>query len=90
MTKTIEAPPAALAAWVQSHWGIENKLHYVRDVTFGEDASQVRTGHAPRIMATLRNTVIGLLHQAGWDNIAKALRHHAHDPERALRCLLTY
>lgn len=57
-----------------------NKLHHVRDVTFGEDGSQVRTGHAPRIMATLRNTVISLLRRAGWDNIAKALRHHARDP----------
>ncbi|MHB8274167.1 MAG: ISAs1 family transposase [Dermatophilaceae bacterium] len=83
------APPATLASWVQGHWGIENRLHYVRDVTFGEDDSHVRTGQAPRIMATLRNTVISLLRLAGWDNIAKALRHHAHDPERALTCLLT-
>ena len=43
----------------RSHWGIE-RLHYVRDVTFGEDASTVRTGHAPRNLATLRNLVIGL------------------------------
>ena len=61
----------------------------VRDVTFDEDRSQVRTGQAPRVMATLRNTVISLLRLAGWDNIAKALRHHARDPERALTCLLT-
>ena len=83
------APPATLAAWVQGHWAIEDKLHWVRDVTFGEDDSQVRTGQAPRVMATLRNTVISLLRLAGWDNIAKALRHHARDPERALTCLLT-
>ena len=83
------APPATLASWVQGHWGIENRLHYVRDVTFGEDDSHVRTGQAPRIMATVRNTVISLLRLAGWDNIAKALRHHARDPERALTCLLT-
>jgi len=85
----IAAPPAVLAAWVQGHWGIENKLHYVRDVTFDEDRSQVRTGNAPRVMATLRNTAISLLRLAGWTNIAKALRHHARDPERALTCLLT-
>lgn len=84
-----DAPPATLAAWVQGHWGIENRLHWVRDVTFGEDLSQVRTGQAPRVMATLRNTAISLLRLAGWDNIAKALRHHARDPERALTCLLT-
>ena len=81
------APPATLAAWVQGHWAIEDKLHWVRDVTFGEDDSQVRTGQAPRVMATLRNTAISLLRLAGWDNIAKALRHHARDPERALTCL---
>jgi len=85
----VSAPPATLAAWVQGHWSIENQLHYVRDVTLGEDISQVRTGQAPRVMATLRNTAISLLRLAGWDNIAKALRHHSHDPERALTCLLT-
>jgi len=42
-----EAPPATLAGWVQRHWGIENKLHWVRDVTYDEDRSQVRTGHTP-------------------------------------------
>ena len=83
------APPATLAAWVQGHWGIENKLHWVRDVTFDEDRSQVRTGQAPRVMATLRNTVISVLRLEGWTNIATALRHHARNPERALTCLLT-
>lgn len=83
------APPQTLAAWVKGHWSIENNLHWVRDVTFGEDLSQVRTGHAPRLMATLRNTAISLLRLDGWNNIAKALRHHARDPDRALTCLLT-
>lgn len=85
----IAAPPAVLADWVQGHWGIENKLHYVRDVTFDEDRSQIRTGNAPRVMATLRNTAISLLRLSGWTNIARAVRHHARDPERALTCLLT-
>lgn len=83
------ASAVTLAAWVQGHWGIETRLHYVRDVTFGEDISTVRTGQSPRVMATLRNTAISLLRLAGWDNIAEALRHHARDPERALKCLLT-
>jgi len=83
------APPATLAAWVQGHWAIENKLHWVRDVTFDEDRSTVRTGHAPRIMATPRNTAISLLRLDGWTNIAQALRHHARDTERALTHLLT-
>lgn len=82
------ASPGALAAWVQEHWGIENQLHWVRDVTFDEDRSQVRTGNAPRVMATFRNTVISLLRLAGWDNIAAALRHHARRPA-AVQLLLT-
>ena len=84
-----DAPPAVLAAWVNQHWSIENRLHHVRDVTYDEDRSQVRTGHAPRVMASLRNTGIGILRLAGWDNIAAGLRHHARDPERAITCALT-
>lgn len=71
------APPPVLATWVQQHWGIENRLHWVRDVSYDEDRSQVRTGHAPAVMATLRNTAISLLRLAGWTNIAAGTRHHA-------------
>ena len=74
------APPAVLAVWVQGHWAIENRLHWVRDVTFDEDRSQARTGNAPQVMATLRNTAISLLRLAGWTNIAAAQRHHARHP----------
>ena len=49
-----------LQAFRRGHWAIENRLHYVRDVTFGEDSSTVRTAHAPQNLATLRNLVIGL------------------------------
>ena len=52
-------PP--LAAWIRGHWEIENKLHWVRDVTCQEDKSLVRTGNAPRVMATLRSLAISLL-----------------------------
>ena len=83
------APPQRLAAWVQGHWGIENRLHWVRDVTFGEDNSQVRTGQAPRVMATCRNLAISLLRIDGWDNIAAGLRHHARHPDHALALVLT-
>ncbi len=69
-----------LLALVRSHWRIENSLHYVRDVTFGEDASTLRSGAAPRVMAALRNTVLGLLHRHRWRNIAAALRHYAWRP----------
>ena len=83
------APAPTLAAWVQGHWGIENRLHRVRDVTYDEDRSQVRTGHAPRVMATLLNTAISLLRLAGSDNIAAALRHHARHADRPVNLLMT-
>jgi predicted transposase YbfD/YdcC len=82
-----EVDPATLAAWVQGHWCVENKLHYVRDTAYAEDASRVRTGHAPRIMATLRNTAISLLRLAGHTNIAQALRHHDRRPCKIIRLL---
>jgi predicted transposase YbfD/YdcC len=81
------AGPAELAAYSRGHWTIENKVHYVRDVTFGEDYSQVRTGNAPRAMAALRNLAIGLLRQSGETNIAKALRHNARNTSRTLKLL---
>lgn len=76
-----------LGRWWREHWHIENRLHYVRDVTLGEDHSQVRTGAAPRIMAGLRNAVLGVLRLAGHSNIAAALRRMAARPKEALRNL---
>lgn len=81
------AAPADLAAMVQGHWGIENKLHYVRDVAFGEDASRIRTGNAPRIMSTLRTIAIGLHRLAGTTNITAALRHHNRRPDKVITLL---
>jgi predicted transposase YbfD/YdcC len=83
------AGPAALAAWNRGHREIGNKLHWVRDVTYQEDKSLVRTGNAPRVMATLRSLAISLLRLDGHANIAAANRHHARDPQRALRLLQT-
>jgi predicted transposase YbfD/YdcC len=79
------AGPAQLATYTRGHWTIENRLHYVRDVTWGEDASQIRTGNAPRAMAGLRNLVISVLRQTGAINIAEALRSHARDHTRPLK-----
>jgi predicted transposase YbfD/YdcC len=84
-----DAPPAVLAAWIQGHWGIENRAHWVRDVTFDEDRSQIRTGNGPHVMATLRNTAISLLRLDGATNIAASLRHHARLAERPIKLLLT-
>lgn len=83
------APATVLAAWVQGHWGIENRLHWVRDVTFDEDRSQTRAGAAPHIMAALRNTAINILRLAGATNIAAALRHHARHTNQAITHILT-
>ena len=74
-----EASPAHIAGYVRGHWTIENKVHWVRDVTFREDASRVRTGPKPRIMATLRNLAIGLIRQAGYTKIAATIRRIKHD-----------
>lgn len=80
-------PAHQLLRLIRQHWHIENRLHYVRDVTLGEDASQVRSGAAPEVLAALRNAVLGLLRQHGYDNIAAALRHFAWCPGAALRLL---
>jgi predicted transposase YbfD/YdcC len=82
----IQAGPAELATYIRGHWAIE-ALHHIRDVTYAEDASQVRTGNAPRAMASLRNLAIGLLRHIGQTNIAKALRHNARSHHRPLALL---
>jgi len=68
----------------RGHWSIENRLHWERDVVLGEDASQVRKGSAPQVMAALRNLTLGLLRQAKVNNVAAALRRHARYPAEAL------
>jgi predicted transposase YbfD/YdcC len=89
ITSDKAADAATLAAWIQGHWHIENKLHWVRDVTYQEDKSLVRTGDAPRVMASLRSLAISLLRLDGHANIAAANRHHARDPQRTLKLLQT-
>jgi predicted transposase YbfD/YdcC len=79
-----QADPGRLLELVRGHWHIENKSHWVRDVTFDEDRSQVRSGNIPQLMAALRNTTIGLLRRAGYTNIASACRQMAAQPAKAL------
>jgi hypothetical protein len=69
----------------RGHWGIENKVHWVRDVTFDEDRSQVRRHGAPHAMASVRNLAIGVLRIAGATNVAAALRHCARNIGGTLR-----
>ena len=83
-----EASPAELADILRGHWIIEDRLHWVRDVTYDEDRSQVRTRNGPRVMASLRNLAITILRLAGVINIAAALRHHARKPHRPLRTIM--
>jgi predicted transposase YbfD/YdcC len=82
------APPLRLLELVRGHWHIENGLHYVRDVTFGEDRSHIRTGNAPQVMAALRNLTITLIHRSGSTQIAATRRHFALHPRQALTLLL--
>src|SRR5215211_7056904 len=82
-----QAQPADLATWIRGHWHIENKLHWVRDVTFGEDLHQARTGSGPEVMAILRNLAISLHRLAGATNIARALRRHGRHPNEAIMTL---
>ena len=76
--------PERLLTLVRGHWQIENKSHWVRDMTFDEDRSQVRCGNIPQVMAALRNTAIGLLRWAGYSNMAAACRRFAAQPDLAL------
>ncbi len=78
------AGPVDLARYVRGHWSVESRSHYVRDVTFREDASNTRTGHAPANLATCRNLVIGTLRAAGHTNIAHARGLQANRHDRAL------
>jgi predicted transposase YbfD/YdcC len=83
-----QARPDELAAWIRGHWQIENGLHWVRDVTFGEDASRVHTGAAPQVMASLRNLATSLHRLTGATNIAAALRHHSRNAVRTLELIM--
>jgi len=76
-----------LAALVRGHWTIENRSHYVRDVTFGEDASQVRIGSVPQVMAAFRNTALGLIRVSGRSSVAASRRLFAAQPRLALKLL---
>jgi hypothetical protein len=83
------ADAARLLTLIRGHWGIENRLHYVRDVTFDEDRSTVRSGAAPQVMAAGRNLVLALLRRQHHTNIAAALRTYASRPHSAIQLVAT-
>jgi len=71
-----------LLKWWRGHWGIENKVHWIRDVTFGEDRCRVRTGSAPQILAGIRNMIINWFRARKVNNFAAELRQNAWNPQR--------
>src|SRR5260221_2830730 len=83
-----QASPHRLLQINRGHWHIENGLHYVRDVDFGEDRSRLRSGNAPQVMAALRNLLITLIHRLGSAQIAASRRYFAYHPEQALAFLV--
>lgn len=76
-----------LLTWWRDHWGIENRSHYVRDVTLDEDACQISMGEAPQNLAALRNALLALLRLHGYQNIAAALRACSWNLQRLLAML---
>jgi predicted transposase YbfD/YdcC len=81
------AGPQLLEQIWRGHWTIEDRLHYVRDETLGEDRGQTHTAHAPQALAALRNGILSLLRYHGWSNIAEANRRYDAWPQKALQLL---
>jgi predicted transposase YbfD/YdcC len=81
------ADAAILIGHWRGHWGIENRLHWVRDVSFGEDKCQVKQGHGPQNLAAFRNAAISLLRLAGCKEITVALRDFCYRPRKLMQFL---
>ncbi len=79
-----------LLAISRGHWHIENRLHWVRDMSLGEDACRVRTGAAPQVLAAIRNAALRLMRSSGLTEIAATLRRHAAKPHEALRLVMSF
>lgn len=82
-----DADATVLERLWRGHWTIENRVHYVRDLTWGEDAGQAYRGNTPHALAALRNALLTLLRSLGWTNIADALRHYGAQVPRALQLI---
>jgi predicted transposase YbfD/YdcC len=83
------AHPRDLYDWARLEWHIENRLHWIRDVTLGEDSHQARTGNGPAIAAVLRNTAIGYHRTNGEPNIARATRHADRRPNDLINAVIS-
>lgn len=82
-----QASPERLLKLTRGHWGIENGLHYCRDVTLAEDASRIRKGGAPQVMAAVRNSIVHLLSDVGAASLAAAIRTMGNCLSQALKIL---
>jgi predicted transposase YbfD/YdcC len=82
-----QALPEHVEWFWRQHWTIENRDHYVRDDTMGEDRGQIHKGNGAQTLAALRNAVIALIRYRGWTNVAEALRHYGSSPQRALQLI---
>jgi predicted transposase YbfD/YdcC len=82
-----QADAGRLLALVRAHWHIENGLHYVRDVTLGEDACRVRKGAAPQVLAALRKAVVHVLAQVDQESRPAAIEHLQTRPEEAKKLI---
>ena len=81
------ATPSMLLQYNRQHWFIEDRLHYVRDVTFDEDRCQIKTNNGPQVMACIRNFIISILNLLGLKKIASSVRFFASRPHRTLAVL---
>jgi predicted transposase YbfD/YdcC len=82
-----QASPARLLSLVRGHWHIENRSHYVRDVSFQEDHSHLRSGQAPQVLAAFRKLAISLIHRCGTSHSSATRRGFASHPEQVLALL---
>jgi len=85
-----QASAERLLAISRGHWHVENRLHWVRDMSLGEDACRVRTGEAPQVLAAIRNAALRLMRSSGLTEIAATLRRHAAKPHEALRLVMNF
>jgi predicted transposase YbfD/YdcC len=84
-----DAPASKILSLIRDHWAIENRLHWRRDVTLGEDACQTRTGPAPSLLAQLNSTVLSLMDRIGVRNVPRQMRYFGSEYEQAVDLILT-
>ena len=82
------APPRRLLALVRQHWHLENRVHWRRDVTLGEDGCQVKQSAAAQVLAAVNNSVLMLMDSLGVENVKAQMREFAAHPLTSVALLL--